>query len=527
MKTFKKLTALILAVLMIVCLAAACGGGGQQDGGTPSGGTPSTGGTPSGGDSGDGDGGSDKPLPKIIMTFATAGVEPPDLPLVEEKLNEMTRRDIGVEVEFLPISVFELASTVPTKVIGGEQIDVFMMAFTGNKIYEQMNLLNPINDYITEENAPYIYSHQGPDGTDIDMNGNVYSVKLPLNEPICGGFQINKADLEAAGLGDKYHDYDLVTLDDLTEIFKAIKAVYPDKYPCGIVGSASRSSMTFVYDTLGDGINSGVLVGYDSTTVENYFASEPYKNYLQHVRQWYLDGYVPKDAATTDINLVDYMNQGIISGYFNAFKDSSLKQAWNIDSVYLQTTDYYYPSTSPTSNVYFGVPVTSSDPEAAVRFIDYMIGNADVGNLLTFGIKGTHWVDNPDNPVGLDMAEGVTAENSRYSYGFGFYSNRTLDGIKFEMGAHDPTILTVAETMERGANHYTKGYGVVFDSSPWTTQLQQISTVTAQYIAALETGSADLDTVYPEFLAALDANGMAEVVEAKNAWFQDYLASHQ
>ena len=88
MKTFKKLIALILAVLMIVCLAAACGGGGQQDGGTPSGGTPSTGGTPSGGDSGDGDGGSDKPLPKIIMTFATAGVEPPDLPLVEEKLHD-------------------------------------------------------------------------------------------------------------------------------------------------------------------------------------------------------------------------------------------------------------------------------------------------------------------------------------------------------------------------------------------------------------------------------------------------------
>ncbi len=280
----KKITALLLAVVMTVCLLTACSAK-LQNSAEPSGTSGSSGAnTPAAPDA------QDEPaeVKKIILTYATAGVEPTDMLEVQDALNEMTRRDIGVEVEFLPISIFELGSTVPTKVIAGEQIDVFMMAFTGTKIYEQMNLLTPLNEYITPENTPYISAHTGPDGTDIDMDGTVLSIKLPVNGPGCGGFLVSKADLEAAGLADKYHDYDTVTLDDLSEIFAAIKAVYPDKYPCGIIGSATRADMTFVYDTLGDTRNSGALIGMNSTNVENFYASEPYKAYLEHVRQWYL-----------------------------------------------------------------------------------------------------------------------------------------------------------------------------------------------------------------------------------------------
>jgi len=95
-------------------------------------------------------------IKKIVLTYATTGVEAPDMLLVQEEINKISRDAIGVEVEFMPISIFELASTVPTKVLGGEQIDIFMMAFTGNKLYEDMNLLEPLNEYMTEENTPYI-----------------------------------------------------------------------------------------------------------------------------------------------------------------------------------------------------------------------------------------------------------------------------------------------------------------------------------------------------------------------------------
>ena len=279
----KKLIALLLATVMVLSMFAACGTepndepDGSQNGETAFGETAGNG-TPE--------------VKKIIMTYATAGVEPPDLPKIQAAINEMTIRDIGVEVEFMPISVFELASTVPTKVISGEQIDIFMMAFTGTSIYEQMNLLLPLNDYINETNTPFIAANGGPGGVYDNTAENVYSIMLPNPRPVNGGFLISKADLEAAGLAEEYKDYDKITLEDLDKIFAAIKAVYPDKYPCGIVGSATRAGMTFVCDALGDSVNSGVLVGMDSTTVENFYASEPYKAYLEHVRDWYLKDYI-------------------------------------------------------------------------------------------------------------------------------------------------------------------------------------------------------------------------------------------
>lgn len=513
----KKLIALLLATVMVLSMFAACGTepndepDGSQNGETASGETAGNG-TPE--------------VKKIIMTYATAGVEPPDLPKIQAAINEMTIRDIGVEVEFMPISVFELASTVPTKVISGEQIDIFMMAFTGTSIYEQMNLLLPLNDYINETNTPFIAANGGPGGVYDNTAENVYSIMLPNPRPVNGGFLISKADLEAAGLAEEYKDYDKITLEDLDKIFAAIKAVYPDKYPCGIVGSATRAGMTFVCDALGDSVNSGVLVGMDSTTVENFYASEPYKAYLEHVRDWYLKDYIPKDAATTDIGLTDYLSQGIISGYFADFKDNSMTTVLNTEFVYLQFMEYFNASTAPAANVYFGVPATAAEPEAATRFIDYMLSNAEFANTLTWGIEGEHWVVSDEEHQLITYADGVTPENNGYSYGFGFYMNRNLDGVYFSVGVYDPTVLTDAETIALAEGRYTKGYGAAFDSSAWTTQLQQINTVVAQYQASLETGSADLETVYPEFLAALEANGINEVIQAKQAWFDEWLANN-
>lgn len=521
----KKALAMVLSLVMLLTVLTACGSGnGGQNSPQPSGNDTPSNSEPSG-SAQPGDTSNPGEVKKIIFTYATPGVEPTDMRKVQDKLNEMTVRDIGVEVEFLPISVFELASTVPNKVIAGEQIDVFAMLFTGSKIFQNMNLLQPLDEYLTEENAPYVVANEGALGTYDKSLGTVYAITGPATVPSCGGFIICKDDLDDAGLGDQYHDYDAITLDDLGDIFAAIKAVYPEKYPCGILGSSPRAAQTFYWDALSDSVSSGALIGMDSTTVENYYASEPYKNYLEHVRDWYLKEYIPKDAATTDISLTDYLSQGVISGYFNDFKDSKLKDTHGKDFVYLQLIEPYHASVADASTMSYGVPATAKEPEAAVRFIDYLLGSADAANLLTFGIEGEHWVPaDPEHGVAT-YPEGVDKSSTGYDYGFGFYCNRALDGVYVNFGAYDPSVKSDAEVMDLAKDNYTKGCGAHFDSSAWTAQLQQIDTVVAQYKAALECGSADLDTVYPEFLAALEANGINDVIAAKQAWFQEWLAN--
>ena len=70
----------------------------------------------------------------------------------------------------------------------------------------------------------------------------------------------------------------------------------------------------------------------------------------------------------------------------------------------------------------------------------------------------------------------------------------------------------------------TKGYGFVYDSSAMTNQLTAVQAVITEYQAALETGSVDLDTVYPEFIQKLEANGINEIIADKQAQFDAWLA---
>ena len=49
------------------------------------------------------------------------------------------------------------------------------------------------------------------------------------------------------------------------------------------------------------GESSGVVVNaLEETTVENLYATEEYREYLDWMRKWYQAGYISKDAATSD-----------------------------------------------------------------------------------------------------------------------------------------------------------------------------------------------------------------------------------
>ena len=52
-----------------------------------------------------------------------------------------------------------------------------------------------------------------------------------------------------------------------------------------------------------------------------------------------------------------------------------------------------------------------------------------------------------------------------------------------------------------------------------TNEVAALSAVVAQYVPALESGSVDIDTYYPEFINALRAAGIDTVIADKQAQF--------
>lgn len=455
----------------------------------------------------------------VVMVFLTTGVEPADLGKVQDAVNEISIPKIGVEVEFKPVSIFNAPSQVPMWIGAGEQIDVLPLAFTGIQPFIDQGMLEPMDEWIASQ-APYIQSLSDEYPVfDTSPSEGIYGIMtLPSPWQRAGGYLIRVADLEEAGLS--YEDGQLVTLDEMDDIFAAIKAAKPDVYPCGITGAVSRANMTYEFDTLGATMASGALIGIDSTEVQNVFASEEYKNYLNHVRSWYENGYVMKDAATTDISLLELAMNGGISGYFsegNAALRAALELQTGEKWIHLLFNQPYIPAISAASQVYWTVPVTAAEPEAAVRFVNLMFEDPSLSNTLTWGVKDVHWQFSDEDLGVIDYAEGLDASTSGYQYGLGLFGQQK---DIYSMG--DSTKLEDEAWDEIALSRKTKGYGFCYDASAMTSQITAIEAVITEYQAALDTGSADLETTYPEFIKKLEANGINDVIADKQAQFDSW-----
>lgn len=535
-RIWKKIAALIMTTVMAVPVLAGCGSGGE--GASDSGSSVPTENAENSGeegqeetgqpDNGDGQGsqaegenGWDGEVSKIIMTYATGGVEPADIRLVQDAINEISMEEVGVEVEFKPVSIFDMPSTCPMWIGGGEQIDLMLVAFTGLMPYVSQNMIEPLEQWVDMLPAVQALEEEEYAVFDLTSEEHIYGV-APVNSQFGrgGGYLIAVEDLKAAGLS--YQDGDLVTLDDMDLIFEKIKEAKPDVTPCGVVGNQDRGPSTFVYDTLGAGTSSGGVIGIDSTEVVNIYASPEYRSYLEHVRKWYEKGYILKDAATTDISLNDLSISGALSGYFSegqANLRNTLELQTGREYIHLMFNEPYNPAISASTGAYWTVPVTAKEPEAAMRFLNLMYQDSRIANLILYGIEGTHYVYLDKEKGTITYPEGVDASNSTYNYGLGFYGNM-IDVVSMGESTKEEDQAWSATAR----NRTTKGFGFNYDTTAMTNQIIAVEAVITEYVPALTTGSADLETTYAEFLSKLEANGINEIIADKQAQFDEWLA---
>ena len=519
-KMFKKFCAVSLCIAMAAAALTGCGTKDGEESSTPVS-TENTQNTDSGegtngeaGDgqdsqeTGDGQEGWSGDTSKIYMTYVTMGVEPADLGLIQDAINEISVPEIGVEVEFKPVSVFELASTCTRWIGGGEQLDLMCVAFTGLKPYIDQGMLEPLDELIAAQ-GPYLQalSERVP-LYDPTVAGTVYgcmSIPLPIGQG--GAFLISADDLKAADLS--YQDGDKVTLDDLDDIFEAVRAVKQDGYICGLFGSLPSAGYNILNDPLGATAASGVLMGLDSTEVVNLYATEEYKNYLEHIRSWYEKGYIMKDAATAEPNLSENCKSGVLSGYYSVGSANlmiQLEQNTGKEYVRLMLLEPFQTAVSAAANSFWTVPVTSKEPEAAVRFMNMMFEDSRLMNLFCWGIEGKHYVVTSEENREIALSEGLSQAEVGYM-ALGLYGDQN---IMYQMGTNPVEENELWTKQAEGRK--TKGYGFCYDSSNMTNQIIAVEAVILKREVHLE-------STYAEFLKKLEANGINDIIADKQAQF--------
>lgn len=506
MKRALGLLALVLAVLMIF---AACGAGGTNKAASTA--EQSTAASTSAA--------STAPAaPPTELNMMYLGNPQTDVALVEEAINKILIPKINVKLKITGVSAGAYMQQQNLVLSSGEKVDLMMtFPFTylslvsQGKIQEIGPLLDKYGSGIKDALGKYLEGSK--------VNGKIYGVRPMSDFAGGGGFTIRK------DIVDKYK-IDLTTLKsfrDIGNVLKVIKDNEPKTFPLTYSSQAAgilEYAMQFDVDKLGDYFGA-IMYNATDLKVVNIFESQYYADNVKMMRDWYTKGYIMKDVATATEDNRTLVKSGKAYCYINPTKPGIEVQE-SAQCGYQMVTQQYSNPVSCTSNItlfQWVVPNACTAPDKAVQLLNEMYTNADLENLLSYGIEGKHYEKKADGTIGFPA--GVTDKTSGY-----FLNSAWMMGNEFiahVWNGNSPDVWEKTKELNASAT-LSKAMGFSYDATPVKTEVAAVTNVYNQYKKGLESGSVDPSKVLPEFLSKLKASGIDKIIAEKqkqlDAWSQ-------
>lgn len=455
----------------------------------------------------------------------------PDTDLVLQALNAYTRQTIGVEIDYRVSADPVYKERMPNLIQAGVYFD---LCFTSNwsTDYLQFADLGAFMD-LTELLPTY-----APDTYDfiptalwdaVTVNGGIYGVPSYKELGWQGGILYNQDMARNYGIDMS----GVQTLEDYTSILEQLAQASQSagQRVIGVSGLTNAWPMTAPFESLTGNAKLPAAAAVPEfhnfsdmagQTVFNPYASEEYMTYCQMVRSWNQAGYLGVDPVTYDSDVAnrdrDFQN-GTLFSYFVQYAPGTVEAlsastGQNIGFIPLM------PPLFETRSALGGLLAVSSackHPDKALAFLNLLHTDEYVGTLLRHGIEGVHYTSVGENQVDKTMGGTQTASRYDYSYGwqFGTPFNQKWDVSypdNIQQLFHDYNTSAIL------APHN----GFTFQPSEIEPQLSALSNVVAKYTPALETGSVDPSQYIPEFLDALRANGVEDLLHEVSAQLSNF-----
>lgn len=513
----KKGIALALALVLGLGAFAGCGNSGKNNettGGAGSGQTEDQGQESAKG----GVNGVDDSEP-YEATMVLIGNKQGDHDKVLSAINEILMRDINTKLDVVMLSMGDFSSQLPLMLQGGDKVDIVPVinsmagSFISNKMI--IDLSGYAKDYGT--NIKEAFSKIGEE---LMYTGciNDFMFGLPVVHETSGTTTVcmRKDWLEEAGFTKE----DVKEIGDMDAVYEKVQQNHPEAVMMWLNKGMGADSRFEVCDPLSD--YNGVLLNYgEKPEVENWFASEDYKELVTRHYEWAKKGWISKDAATTTDQASSAVQAGRAFSFYNpggADAEAVNSASCGTEMVCATVTKGQLTTTGYCWNSW-GIAQASENPERAFLLLDYLYGSKEVTNLLNFGIEGEHYVVGEDGL--FHYPEGVDGTNASYAFHQSWeLPNQFLGGI----WEGNPTDLWEQQIASTKAAQKSCALGFAYDSSGLSTETAAISNVKSQYMDALNAGSVDPETELPKFLDALEGAGMSKVIEEKQKQLDAWLA---
>lgn len=459
------------------------------------------------------------------VTLVLQGSQQPEEERIEAKINEILEPALNAKLDIVVLPWASAAQQLQLMLAGDEKIDIFYS--NASNASQQMNSgqIMDMTELVDKygKNLKEIYGEDVLKGNSI--GGFLYGVPNQIERGSIPAIFMRKDLVEKYNIDTAA----IKTPQDMEKVFEIVKAGEPDM---NMLYSNSLADppmdRLFGGDNLSDNNLLGVLMDpANSTTIENYYASDWYKETAQMLYDWYKKGYISKDAGTETENWRTVFKAGNVFSLFFSYHPGTpveFKSSTGYDFEIVPFGEAPIVRSTSYNGVIFSMAQNSANPDKAMEVLDYIYGSPEVMNLLNWGEEGVDYVIEDKDSGIINYPEGISADNAGYSLNLGWELPNQF--IAYKWTGSDPKLWDNMQSFNASGINST-ALGFLFDNKEYENQIAALANVVSQYKGTIASGSGDPEIYIPQFLEALEAAGINDVIAAKQAQFDQWLADNK
>ncbi|MDR1468311.1 MAG: ABC transporter substrate-binding protein [Spirochaetaceae bacterium] len=473
-----------------------------------------------------------KEIVEIIWQYPSPGDLGAGFQEVEDALNVMMERDIGVHVRFEPVGLMESQQKAALMVSSGEQLDIALTAFTSIGPIIESGLIVPLDDLV-DQYGQALKDHCGVLLDKCRYGGKLYGIPPAYIIGEGYGYMIRDEMLKKYGL--TVDETKLYTLADVEALFEKVKAGEGPNFYCTIPWNTEPAPLNnsyMAYDKVMGSFAGGVLMlnrSFTDLTITNLFETPEYKAYAEMMYRWAQKGYISPDAAVTSESPDTLYKAGNYLGmmyWHNEKKLNAYISTAGTDLSSMKLVDPYVVNGGGQA-LMWNITTTSANPAKAVEALNYIYEHKEATLLIQFGLEGKSYEvveDGPDGKVIKYLSEDVST--------LPYYTPYGLWGDRLEW----PVVYPAPASMNRllkerddaiPQSRYSPAMGYSFVQESVATEVAAVNTVITQYTPGFNSGALNPATALPEFITALKAAGIDKVIAENQRQIDAWAAANK
>lgn len=364
--------------------------------------------------------------------------------------------------------------------------------------------LNPYLKYV-----PDLVEYYGASNLkDVENNGKLYGLPTPQGKPLTEGEKANPGTYVPEGFtyrSDLLTKYNLPTPTDFNsmEQYMLGSKQHNPNYKYTVYDSRIGSELINELYPVRTDINFGISTAKYAITVRdsdpyklfNFFESDYFKDLVTKMKKWYDEGLISRDVLNNAPKIDQLMAAdqtpdepvnwlGSINGnYANVILEKD--PSWSLGFMpYEAEGKKFYDSAYTAGGTCATVSSTSKHPIEALKFIEQVFTNQDVGDLMRLGVQGQNYekIDKANKTIDYGSIPAAAHTNAFPL----FNSNRDGYSAPQKYASWEKVFNGISTNPPKSEKNPYGGWALNMDSI--TNQITAVNNVITQYAGPLMVG---------------------------------------